>query len=137
MLHTQLYNEGHHASNSCLWGALHSTSLAGESTHATASPGLIYALSDHMPKQLNSKPRRSTCWCAQVAAVSGDVRRCLELLRRAAEITEAKTKQAGASDAGAASSSGEAGPTGHAHRHCTCSAVSCTACIQFLQGTVQ
>ncbi|KAA6424992.1 MAG: origin recognition complex subunit 1-like [Trebouxia sp. A1-2] len=33
----------------------------------------------------------------KVAAVSGDVRRCLELLRRAAEITEAKTKQAAAS----------------------------------------
>lgn len=32
----------------------------------------------------------------QVAAVSGDVRRCLELLRRAAEITEANTKQAAA-----------------------------------------
>ena len=32
----------------------------------------------------------------QVATVSGDVRRCLELLRRAAEITEAKSKQAAA-----------------------------------------
>ncbi|KAL3142669.1 hypothetical protein ABBQ38_002975 [Trebouxia sp. C0009 RCD-2024] len=32
----------------------------------------------------------------KVAAVSGDVRRCLELLRRAAEITEANTKQAAA-----------------------------------------
>ncbi len=48
-----------------------------------------------------------------MAAVSGDVRRCLELLRRAAEITEAKTKQAAASDAAEASSSGQARPTGH------------------------
>ena len=30
----------------------------------------------------------------QVAAVSGDVRRCLELLRRSAEITAAQAKQA-------------------------------------------
>ena len=71
------------------------------------------ALPDHMPKQLNSKPWHSTCLCAQVAAVSGDVRRCLELLRRAAEITEAKTKQAAASDAAVASSSGQPRPTGH------------------------
>ncbi len=48
-----------------------------------------------------------------MAAVSGDVRRCLELLRRAAEITEAKAKQAAASDAAAASSSGQPRPTGH------------------------
>lgn len=46
--------------------------------------------------------------------MSGDVRRCLELLRRAAEITEAKTKQAAASDDAVASSSGQAQPTGHA-----------------------
>ena len=39
--------------------------------------------------------RQAVYVCVQVAAVSGDVRRCLELLRRAAEITEAKTKQAG------------------------------------------
>jgi len=37
----------------------------------------------------------------------------LELLRRAAEITEAKAKQAAASDAAEASSSGQARPTGH------------------------
>ena len=67
-----------------------------------------------MPKQLSSKSRHGTCLCAQVAAVSGDVRRCLELLRRAAEITEAKTKQAAAGDAAAASTSGQARPTGHA-----------------------
>ncbi len=48
-----------------------------------------------------------------MAAVSGDVRRCLELLRRAAEVTEAKAKQAAASDAAAASSSGQPRPTGH------------------------
>ncbi|KAL0033288.1 hypothetical protein WJX77_001908 [Trebouxia sp. C0004] len=48
----------------------------------------------------------------KVAAVSGDVRRCLELLRRAAEITEAQAEQAAASDAAVANSRGQARPTG-------------------------
>jgi hypothetical protein len=85
-----------------------------ESTSTTAGLRLIDALPERMPKQLNSKPRHGTCLCAQVAAVSGDVRRCLELLRRAAEITEAKTKQTASCDAAVASTSGQAPPTGHA-----------------------
>lgn len=74
---------------------------------------LMDALTERMLKKLNSKPGHDICLCVQVAAVSGDVRRCLELLRRAAEITEAKTKQAAASDAAVASSSGQLRPTGH------------------------
>ena len=45
----------------------------------------------------------------QVAAVSGDVRRCLELLRRAAEITEAASKQAAAPGASASNQSQPSG----------------------------
>ena len=44
--------------------------------------------------------------------MSGDVRRCLELLRRAAEITEAKAKQAVSADAADPSTSGQPQLTG-------------------------
>ena len=46
--------------------------------------------------------------------MSGDVRRCLELLRRAAEITEATSKQAAVPDASAASTSNRSQPSGAA-----------------------
>ena len=56
---------------------------------------------------------------SQVAAVSGDVRRCLELLRRAAEITEAKSKQAALPDGQAAGISQAAQGSGIANTHAT------------------
>ena len=58
---------------------------------------------DHKCDSINICMYQKQISPVQVAAVSGDVRRCLELLRRAAEITEAKSKQAAAPAANASS----------------------------------
>lgn len=71
---------------------------------------------------------RFRAFVLQVAAVSGDVRRCLELLRRAAEITDAQSRQAAAASAASASNQPQTSGAAFSMQNCAVQSTCCNDC---------